>query len=173
MQSFAVFLADDLTELFLCIFEQGNAQTAREELQQLDLKLNRSRLEASKMVTPAGTAQYPWVLRQSRYCRKYVKSQKARGRYRHTSTHKTQALSRVRRGNKGRSEERNKRREAPCFLFIFLSFYWLMYNNYFNHISTNCKTVLFRYTLVVQYRAPTAITRYRCYRYRILPVTLY
>lgn len=48
MQSFAVFLADDLTELFLCIFEQGNAQTAREELQQLDLKLNRSRLEASK-----------------------------------------------------------------------------------------------------------------------------
>ena len=35
-----------------------------------------------------------------------------------------------------------KRREAPCFLFIFLSFYWLMYNNYFNHISTNCKTVL-------------------------------
>ena len=48
MQSFAVFLADDLTELFLFIFEQGNAQTAREELQQLDLKLNRSRLEASK-----------------------------------------------------------------------------------------------------------------------------
>ncbi len=30
------------------------------------------------------------------YCRKYVKSQKARGGYRHISTHKTQALSRVR-----------------------------------------------------------------------------
>jgi len=27
--------------------------------------------------------------------------------------------------------------------------------------------------LVVQYLAPTAITRYWCYRYRILPVTLY
>ena len=76
-------------------------------------------------------------------------------------------------GTREEVKKRNKRREAPCFLFIFLSFYWLMYNNYFNHISTNCKTVLFRYTLVVQYRAPTAITRYRCYRYRILPVTLY
>jgi hypothetical protein len=47
LQSFAVLLADDLTEPFLFSFQQGNAQTAREELQQLELKLNRSRQEAS------------------------------------------------------------------------------------------------------------------------------
>ncbi len=54
---------------------------------------------------------------------------------------------------------RNKRREASGFLFLFLSFYWLIYNNYFNNISTNARQVLFRYMLiVVQYLAPTAIT---------------
>ncbi len=61
----------------------------------------------------------------------------------------------------GRSEERNKRREASGFLFLFLSFYWLVYNNYFSNISTNTRQALFRYTLVVRYLAPTAITRYR------------
>ena len=70
-------------------------------------------------------------------------------------------------------EERNKRQKASGFLFLILSFYWLVYNNYFSNISTNARQVLFRYTLVVRYLAPTAITRYRCYRYRILPVTLY
>ncbi len=73
----------------------------------------------------------------------------------------------------GKKWREKQEAEAPGFLFLILSFYCLIYNNYFNNILTNARQVLFRYTLVVQYLAPTAITRYWCYRYRILPVMLY
>ncbi len=61
-------------------------------------------------------------------CRKYVKSQKARGGCRHTSTHKTQALCTLRSTMRKQGSDRrtNPRREASGFLFISLSFYWLI-----------------------------------------------
>ena len=106
-------------------------------------------------------------------CRKYVKSQKARGGYRHTGTHKD--TSTLRSTNEETREWWKERQEAFGLMFSFLIPVFLLVNYYiyFNNISINARQVLFRYTLVVQYLAPTAITRYWCYRYRILPVTLY
>ena len=91
-------------------------------------------------------------------CRKYVKSQKARGgtgtpvhtRHRHSAEYNEETKE---------VKRRTKRREASGFLFhscLLLVNYYI----YFNNISANARQVIFRYTLVVQHLAPTAVTRY-------------
>ena len=78
--------------------------------------------------------------------------------------------STMRKQRKWREEPRGGRPQVFFFIPVFLL---VNYYIYFNNISTNARQVIFRYMLVVQHLAPTAVTRYWCYRYRILPVTLY
>ena len=59
-------------------------------------------------------------------CRKYVKSQKARGGTGTPVHTKTQALSGVRMRTQGSDGRKNKKQLASCFLFSSLSFYWLI-----------------------------------------------
>ena len=58
-------------------------------------------------------------------CRKYVKSQKARGRT-GTPVHTRHRHSVEYNEETKRREEKNQRREASGFLFSSLSFYWLI-----------------------------------------------
>ncbi len=54
-------------------------------------------------------------------------------------------------------KEKNSEAGGLRFSFLIPVFLLVNFNFYFNNISTNARQVLFRYSLVVQYLAPTAI----------------